>query len=395
MKQGFSEKIWTKSFISISLTQFLLFTVFYALMTTLPLFVISDLDETETKAGLVATFMLATAILIRPFSAKIIDRYGKKNILFLAVFAYLLATVLYIFVDAFTPLAIVRLFHGLSFGIVTTVTGAIVADIIPASRRGEAMGYFAMSNSIAMVIGPFIGLGLIHYIAFRGLFIVLSVFMVVAVVSSLMIDAKKLAPRHNISGPIRLSDMFDKNALPISLISVLVGIAYGSILSFVPVYAESLSLAHASSYFFLVYAFVMVLSRPYLGRLFDQKGPRFVLLPSLAVFAIGLFVLSGTHSVFVFMLAAVLIGLGYGTVLPGFQTVIVQQAGVNRSSQAFSTFFTCYDLGIGAGSFLWGAVSSAYGFSNMYLSSGLSIVLAAIMFDMYLVRMKKRVNKTK
>lgn len=318
MKQGFSEKIWTKSFISISLTQFLLFTVFYALMTTLPLFVISDLGETETKAGLVATFMLATAILIRPFSAKIIDRYGKNNILFLAVFAYLLATVLYIFVDAFTPLAIVRLFHGLSFGIVTTITGAIVADIIPASRRGEAMGYFAMSNSIAMVIGPFIGLGLIHYIAFRGLFIVLSVFMVVAVVSSLMIDAKKLAPRHNISGPTRLSDMFDKNALPISLISVLVGIAYGSILSFVPIYAESLSLAHASSYFFLVYAFVMVLSRPYLGRLFEQKGPRFVLLPSLAVFAIGLFVLSGTHSVFVFMLAAVLIGLGYGTVLPGF-----------------------------------------------------------------------------
>lgn len=392
MKQEFQEKIWTKSFISISMTQFLLFTVFYALITTLPIFVIVDLNESEAKAGLVATFMLLSAIIIRPFSAKMIDMLGKKKVLIITVIAYLLTTIMYIFVHEFTSLSIIRFIHGLSFGVVTTVTGAIVSDIIPISRRGEGMGYFAMSNNIAIVIGPFISLLLIQYITFRGLFIVLSFLMVLAVIFSLLIDANILKSPKEISLKIRLDDIVDKNALPISLISALVGISYGSILSFVPVYAESISLTHVSSYFFLVYAFVMILSRPYLGRLFDQKGPRFVLIPSLIVFAVGLVTLSYTKTAFIFLIAAALIGLGYGTILPGFQTVAVQQAGLNRSSQAFSTFFTFYDIGIGLGAFVWGIVSAQYSFSTMYFLSGVLIFVAVFIFHLYLTKRQKEVQ---
>lgn len=79
MKETEQEKIWTKSFISIAMTQFLIFTVFYTLLTTLPIFVIVDLQELESKAGLVVTFMLLSAIIVRPFSAKIIDLFGKKT----------------------------------------------------------------------------------------------------------------------------------------------------------------------------------------------------------------------------------------------------------------------------------------------------------------------------
>lgn len=393
MKERHQEKIWTKNFISVSLTQFILFTVFYALITTLPIFVIVDLNESEAKAGLVATFMLLSAIIIRPFSAKIIDTFGKKKVLLITVIAYLLTTVTYIFVTEFISLSIIRLVHGLSFGIVTTVTGSIVADIIPISRRGEGMGYFSMSNNIAIVIGPFVGLLLIQYMSFRSLFIVSSILMVIAVIFSLLIDAQKLTSPHKTSTTLKLADLIDKNALPIALISALVGIAYGSILSFVPVYAESISLEHVSSYFFLVYAIVMIASRPYLGRMFDRRGPKIVLIPSLIVFAIGLIVLSTTKTVFVFLLAAALIGLGYGTILPGFQTIAVQRAGANRSSQAFSTFFTFYDIGIGLGAFIWGVISASYGFSMMYVLSGVLIAFTVLILYIYLAKKQKQTSE--
>lgn len=389
MQDKTKEKIWTKSFISLSLTQFLLFTVFYSLLTTLPIFVIVDLTESEAKAGLVVTYMLLTAILIRPFSAKIIDKFGKKIVLFVTVLAYLLTTFSYIFIQEFISLSIIRLIHGLSFGIVTTVTGAIVTDIIPVSKRGEGMGYFAMSNNIAIVIGPFIGLLLIQYTSFRILFIFSTLLMILAVIFTTLIDANKLAQPTKTNAPLKLADLIDKNALPVSLISALVGISYGSLFSFVPVFAESISLEHISSYFFLVYAFVMIVSRPYLGRLFDQKGPKIVLIPSLAIFAIGLMILSTTKTAVVFLLAAALIGLGYGTILPGFQTVAVQRAGIERSSQAFSTFFTFYDIGIGIGAFIWGVISAYYSFQIMYMLSGLLMVVIVIIFAVYLTKKER------
>lgn len=123
------QKIWTKSFISLALTQFILFTVFYSLLTTLPIFAIDNLGESESNAGLVVTFMLASAIIVRPFSAKALDLLGRKNTLIGSVTLFTVTTFLYIWTHSFIPLLIVRFIHGISFSIVTTATGAIAADI--------------------------------------------------------------------------------------------------------------------------------------------------------------------------------------------------------------------------------------------------------------------------
>lgn len=378
------EKIWTKSFISIALTQFLLFTVFYTLLTTLPIFVINNLQESQSKAGLVVTFMLLSAIMIRPFSAKIIDYFGKKKILVISVLLYTLSTFAYVFVNDFHSLAVVRFIHGVSFGIVTTVGSAIVAEIVPLSRRGEGMGYFAMSMNIAVVIGPFVGHLLIQYIPFQLLFILLTVLMIVSLLFSILVEKEDLIERTVESTKLRLHDLVEMKALPTSFISGLVGFSYGSILSFVPVYAETLELAKVSSYFFLMFAIVMIIFRPYLGRTFDQKGPRVVLIPSLITFAIGLGMLSITKTAFLFLLAAGLIGLGYGSLLPGFQTLAVQKSGTNRSSQAMSTFFTLYDSGIGFGAFVWGLISTNFGFGWMYGISSLIVIITAFISNIYL-----------
>lgn len=380
------ENIWTKSFVSLALTQFLLFSVFYALLTTLPIYVIVYLGESESKAGLVVTFMLLSAITIRPFSAKIIDLFGKKSVLVASVLAFLLTTIAYLFTNHFITLSLVRLIHGISFGTLTTVTGAIAADIVPPARRGEGMGYFSMAMNIAVVVGPFVGLLLIQRTSFLHLFIALSIMMVLSLIFSFFVKVDEVLEEETALTTLKLSDLVEVKALPAAIISGLVGFSYGSILSFVPVFAEMKGLANVSSYFFLIFAVVMIVFRPYLGRAFDEKGARVVLVPSLIVFALGLILLSVMNTATIFLLAAAIIGLGYGSVLPGFQTLAVQHSGHKRTSQAMSTFFTLYDLGIALGAFTWGLISSQYGFQVMYIVSSIVVICTMFIFNYYIVK---------
>ncbi|MBP1971117.1 MFS family permease [Virgibacillus natechei] len=380
------EKIWTKSFISISITQFLIFVAFYTLLTTLPIFVINDLGGTEAKGGLLITAMLLSAILVRPFSATILDRIGKKNGLIISVSIFAATMFLYIWMDAFIPLLVLRFFHGLSFGFVTTATGAIAADIIPSKRRGAGLGYFAMAMNVAVVIGPFIGLMMLQYVTFQTLFIFLSILMLVAVVSTLSIhvppiDTQVVTPRG--LQQLKLRNLVEMKALPIALISSLISLAYASIMSFIPVYADSLGLASTASYFFFVFAVVMLLSRPSLGKAFDTRGPKFVILPCLFIFSIGLVVLSFTSTSWMLLVAAGLIGLGYGSLLPSFQTMAIQAAPPSRSAHATSTFFIFYDSGIAAGSFVWGLVVAGYGFPQLYMLCAAVVLVVMLLFNLY------------
>ncbi|MBM7598837.1 MFS family permease [Virgibacillus halotolerans] len=393
MKEKKLEKIWTKSFISISLTQFLVFTVFYTLLTTLPIYVMKHLGGSQSEAGLVVTVMLIAAIIIRPFSAKILDILGKKKGLVISVALFAATSVIYIWIDQFSSLLVVRFIHGLSFGLISTATGAIAADVIPESRRGAGMGYFAMAMNLAVVAGPFIGLSLLQFVSFQALFIVLFTFMIVGVLCSMIVrvPAHLEAAKQNdvVSFKLKWSDLIETKALPVAAISGLVGFAYASILSFISVYADSIGLSSTASYFFLVFAVVMLVFRPSLGRAFDNRGAKFVLIPSLFIFAIGLAFLSFTNTALMLLIAAGLIGLGYGTLLPGFQTMAIQTTDSTRSGHAISTFFIFYDTGIAAGAFIWGLIVANFGFKNMYLIGALLVIVTMLIFNMYLTRKEK------
>lgn len=384
MKENNLQTIWTKSFISISLTQFLVFIAFYTLLTTLPIYVINNLGGSQTEAGLVVTVMLVAAIIVRPFSGNLLDYIGKKKGLVISVAIFTATSFLYIWVDQFTPLLLLRFFHGLSFGVITTATGAIAADIIPPSRRGAGLGYFAMSMNLAVVVGPFIGLTLLQFGSFKTLFIVLSLIMVAGVISSVLVHVPKKDTIVNkpVKFKFSLSDLIEMKALPIALISSLVSLAYASIISFISVYSNSIGLATTASYFFLVFAIVMLVSRPYLGRSFDSRGPKFVILPCLFIFAIGLVLLSFTSTPLMLLVSAGLIGLGYGSLLPSFQSMAIQAAPSSRSGHATATFFMLYDSGIAVGSFVWGAVVAAFGFQNLYILCAVLVLVVMVIFNM-------------
>ena len=170
------EPIWTKSFISLFFTNISVFIVFYGLVSALPLYAIGVLKRTDQEAGLLMTIFLLSAIVVRPFTGKILDIAGKRKMLWISLVLYLLCTVLYYFIHPFEALLVLRFVQGIWFSIITTAAVSIAADIVPVARRGAGLGYFTMSTNLAVVLGPFIALSIIQSFSFDVLFIVIEYF---------------------------------------------------------------------------------------------------------------------------------------------------------------------------------------------------------------------------
>ena len=178
------EPIWTKSFISLFFTNISVFIVFYGLVSALPLYAIGVLKRTDQEAGLLITVFLLSAIVVRPFTGKILDMVGKRKMLWISLVLYLLCTVLYYFIQPFEALLVLRFVQGIWFSIITTAAVSLAADIVPVARRGAGLGYFTMSTNLAVVLGPLIALSIIQTFSFDVLFIVMSILMVIGVLTS-------------------------------------------------------------------------------------------------------------------------------------------------------------------------------------------------------------------
>lgn len=387
-------KIWTKDFVNISLTQFIVFIGFYTLLTTLPIYVIQELNGTEAEGGLLVTIMLIAAIIMRPISGSIIEKLGKKKTLMWSAMLFTATMFFYFIMDSFSGLLTLRFVHGLSFGVLTTVASAIAADVVPDERKGAGLGYFAMATNIAMVVGPFLGLTLIQLISFKLLFVLLSIIMLVSLVCALQVKVPEVEKQvlEVKKKKFSIHSLIEVKALPIAMISLFVGIAYSSILSYVSVYANTNDLEHVASYFFVVFAIVMILARPSLGQLFDVKGPKYVIIPCLIIFSGGLVMLGLSSSPWMFLVAAGVIGLGSGSLLPSFQTMCIQAGGPGRSGHATATFYIFWDIGIATGSYVLGMIVAKFNFQVLYLVCAILLLFVLGLFLFQQARQRKNMT---
>ncbi|MFT8321169.1 MAG: MFS transporter [Bacillus sp. (in: firmicutes)] len=379
------EALWTKDFIGIWISNFFLFLTFYYLLVSLPIYAIQHLHGQQASAGLIVTVFLISAIIIRPLAGNMMQRFGKKFLFLLSLSIFLGVSFFYFIPHSTGELLIVRAFHGIGFGMATTATGTIVADLIPNSRRGEGMGYYSMSLNLAMVIGPFLGLTAVHSWSISRMFLLASIFALLSLIMGIGIKLpasqnKPLSPLTKRKKTFQWSNILEPSAIRISIVAAFFGIVYSTILSFVSVFANEQGLSSVSGYFFVVYAVIMLLARPFAGQWFDRYGANIIIYPCILLFSIGMFVLSGMHTAVIFLFAAGLIGLGYGSLFPSFQTIAVQSAQPERRGLATATFLSLFDTGIGLGSFFAGVIGELIGFRALYLYSSLYILICLAIY---------------
>ena len=137
--------------------------------------------------------------------------------------------------------------------------------------------------NLAVVIGPFIALNLLDKMSFSDLFILFSGIVTVAILCTALVRIPKGNDIRSAVFRLSFSNMFEKGAIRIATVGLFVSFCYSSVISFISVYAKSLGLIEASSYFFMVFAVTMMITRPFTGKLYDKVGPGVVIYPSIII----------------------------------------------------------------------------------------------------------------
>jgi len=386
MKQN-SLSLWNRAFIFCLFNNLFLFTYYFALLTILPIYIMNDLGGTVQEAGMALTLFLVSSIAIRPFSGMIVERIGKARSVRIAGIIFVVFAFAYLLIESMWSLLLVRFLHGFWFSILTTVNVPIVNDYIPDERKGEGMGYFVMSTNLGVVFGPFLALTLIQFASFRLLFAVLAGIVALGYIFTWLINIQenttaKQSPKPQAKGnsSLQLHDIVESKVLAIGFVALLTAFAYSSVMSFITAYAEVKQLLAYTSVFFIVFAISMLLVRPWVGKLYDSKGPSAVIYPSFVFFTIGLVIVSFLNNQWVMWLSAVFMGIGYGSVFPCLQTVAIQSVEKPRMGHAISTFFTLFDVGLAVGSVVMGVLIAWMGFQATYLFCAAMVIVTLVVY---------------
>lgn len=375
------ERLWTKSFIQMTIGMLFLFTGFYLLLPTLPLY-IKHLGGSESQVGLAAGAFTLTAVVFRPIVGGLVDRYGRRIFYIWGLLLFVLSMYLYDWVGSILLLLALRILHGASWAFSTTAIGTVITDLIPASRRGEGMGWYGMAMTVAMAIGPLLGTYIVGGYSFRTLFLIAAGLSLIALILAYMTrvpyEAKPSAGR---------IQLVEKSVLPVTAAIFFLAVAYGGITTFLPLFADSIRVNPGT--FFLVYAIALTLIRPFAGKLSDRFGEAFIIIPSLVVTAAALVVLSLSSGLPGLVTAAILYGIGFGSAQPALQAATLRIAPAHRRGAANASFMTAFDLGIGLGAILLGLVSEHIGYTYLFSVTAASVVVSLAIFTIFVRRLLK------
>lgn len=382
------ETLWSYNFIILSLINFFLTLIFLLLNSTMTDYVINKFSSTTSQAGFVVGIFIIGSLIGRIIIGQV--NYSKK-LLYIGLIFFTLTTFLYFLNYGLIFLIISRLLNGLALGIVNTIIGTAIVRIVPHSRKGEGISYFAVSTALATGLGPFIGVYLSTNADFITIFKFCSLLGLISLIIGAFVNFPILHSSNatNNDNKFKLTNIIEVKALPISIIALCMTFCFSGVISYINVYSKELSLTEASSYFFIVYTIIVLITRPFTGRIVDKKGAKFILYPAFVVFSMGLFLLSFTSNSLMLLLSSALIALGFGNLSSISQTVAVNSATPNRMGLATATFFIFYDLGSGFGPSILGLIISSTSYSTLYSILG---VLVLIILVIYYISTNKKLN---
>lgn len=343
-----TDRIWSRGFILLCIGNLFMAMAFYQLLPILPVFIKEELGGDKGHIGGILALFTVSALIIRPFTGIMLDRYGRKWIFLLSLLVFSLMFAGYIFAASLLSIALVRLIHGFAWGVTTTSGSTVVVDILPKTKMGEGIGFFGLSMTLAMALGPLIGIWMTRGANYDWIFFETAMMSLVFFILAIVVKYPSYQPPL-IKPKLRLSVLFEKTSLPPSFNMLIMMFPYGGIISFIAIYGDERGLYESSATFFILCAIGIALTRYFAGRIFDKQGPQ-----KLMIAAMLFEILSFPALVFIpgeagFWIAAFLLGLGVGTIMPTIQAMVNAMVPKERRGAANSTLFTAIDLGIGSG----------------------------------------------
>ena len=403
------ERLWNSNYCKVMVANFALFFAFYVLTPLLPLYLSEHFGATKDVIGLVLSGYTITALLFRPFSGYFVDSFPRKTVLMICFAAFSIFFAGYLAASTLLLFTVVRTLHGGPFGALTVANSTVAIDVLPSSRRTEGIGYYGLSNNLAMAIAPTIGIFVYRWTqSFELLF---WIALVVACLGWLT-DATVQLPAKEIQrnkSKLSMDRFFLLRGWLLGVNMVAFGFCFGVLSNYLAIYGkEQLGITGGTGTYFMLCSVGLILSRLQGGRTL-RKGllthnagsgmcislvgyTLFILMPtlhssfstlhssfstlnsslltlhsSLLTLNSSLFTLNSSFFIYLgYYGSALLIGLGNGHMWPAFQNMTINVAHNNQRGTANSTILISWDVGMGLGILLGGIIAEHLGYSAAF-----------------------------
>jgi MFS family permease len=403
------EVLWHRDYITIMIAACGISFTTHFFLTTLPIYA-QKISNTAAYAGFMTGAYTFAALAVRPFAGIMADKIGKIKILVIGAFLCAVTCVTYKFAGSIILLIVLRALNGIGFGIHSTASGAVAADIIPKSRLMEGMGYFGLYGTIAQAVAPVISLSIIgdgQLDKFSILFIAASLISLLSMFLDYTISYERKKKTASLQASKKNSSLknynyntkektgqekapktflgFETSALLPAAVVLLIFLGQSSVMSFLALYANEAKIGNIGL-FFTIYAAGMFISRISVGRIGDKYGPNVIVIPLLTIHALCFLAIPFIHSLTLLMCIAFPVGLSLGAVSPALNAQIIKRTSTARRGSASATYFSAVDIGIGIGSIFFGFIIASFGYAYMFAGSSISLLAALLIYIFYMAK---------
>lgn len=409
------ERLFTRSYMFILAANFLLFFGFWLLIPVLPFYLKETYNCPEAMLGAILCCYTVSGLCVRPFSGFLMDKFPRKPIYILCYFICASIFLGYMTAGVLTWFIILRALHGIAFSSVTVGGNTLCVDITPSSRRGEALGYYGLTNNTAMALGPMTGLFMHDHVSYEGIFITGMLFSIIGLLCAFCVKArtpesiiarkleKQQTGKDPVSSQTKLSlDRFILlKGIPVSISLLMLSIPYGATTNFVAMYACEINLDVPSGFFFTLMAVGMGASRLVAGKKVDQGYITQCIHIGLYPVILAFFMLSMCRFIApenmniaecTFFAVPLLLGIGFGIIFPAMNTLYINLAPNNKRATATSTYLTAWDVGIGIGIASSGIIAQHFTFYMVYL---IGSILCTVSLIFFVIKVTPHYNRNK
>lgn len=374
-----SHRLWNSEYCKAMGGNFMLFFSFYLLTPLLPVYLDAEFKADKDLIGLVLSGYVVAALLVRPFSGFIVDTFNRKKVLTICFFLFFICFTGYIGAGTILMFAIVRTLHGLPFGATTVANSTMAIDVLPSARRNEGIGYYGLSNNLAMAIAPTLGIAI--YGATGDFSILFWLSLVVAFCGFVCVSSIRPRPRAQVAGKpcLSLDHFFLTRAWLMAINISLFGLCWGVMSNYVAIYGQQqLNITDGTGLFFLLLSIGLVVSRLFgvkalrAGKLTENA------LSGAAISVVGYTLFALSPGIWAYYLSALLIGLGNGRMYPAFLNMFISVARHDQRGTANSSILTSWDIGMGLGILLGGVLIEYAGYSATFWVTAISQIAGTV-----------------
>ena len=355
------------------------------------------LGTSDQMSGFLAGMFFGVAFAIRPISGPMITKLDKRMLMILTFVCGCVANLGYALFESVSAFAVFRFINGLEYSFLGTLIMTLASDNLPLEKMGSGMGIYSIGAAVGTAVAPTIGSALLDYgIRVRGegfgfalVFLYSAAILALAIIPSAIISPDRKTKEEIAGAGAWYKNILTVHAIPIAIVILMIQIAYSLFGTYIIEFGKEKEIA-GISIFFMALAVVLVVSRPMSGVLTDKLGPKKVILPGMAIFALSYLVVGSSASLLVALAGAAIAAIGFGSSQPPLIAMSMQTVEPIKRGVASNTIYLGTDLGLFLGPLLGGFVHGKFGYAVMFKTAVIPVGLGLIAFIISLPIYKRR-----